>query len=86
MQLRPFPQLLKVMKRHKGKVKMCQKGIALIFNPYEPLLHLGQSGLQLAHARDARALYYGIRRHLNSKLQTLNSKLTPNPPPTHSDP
>ena len=40
LQLRPFPQMLKVMERHKSKVKMRQKGITLIFNPSEPLLCL----------------------------------------------
>ena len=60
----PFrSQLLKVMERHKGKVKMRQKGITLVFNPYEPLLCRRQSCLQLAHARNTRIFHNSIRRH-----------------------
>jgi len=72
-QLRPFPQLLEVMERRKSKVKVRQKGGSLLFNPYEPLLCLRQSRLQLAHARDARVLYNSIRRH--PTLIDLNSKI-----------
>ena len=64
------------MERRQGEVKMRQKGISLLFNPYEPLLCRRQSRLQLTYARDARIFYNTIRRQTpNSKLETLNSKL-----------
>ena len=84
VQLRLFPQLLKVVERHKGEIKMGQKGVALGFNLCKLRLCLRQGCLQFTHARDARVFYNGIRCHLNSKLET--KPLTPNPLATHWGP